>query len=101
MRRWPGGIHLGGHATEVSGGALQIRVDEDGSLSSLPVHFEVRLDVWPYWLDVGLEHALAALHARGELEGRASEQTGQWTAELLENECRAGDGRHRVGGVRA
>lgn len=71
-------------------GALQIRVDEDGSLSSPPVHFEVRLDVWPYWLDVGLEHALAALHARGELEGRASEQTGQWTAELLEKECRAG-----------
>ncbi|HVE46192.1 MAG TPA: hypothetical protein VNA57_05555 [Acidimicrobiales bacterium] len=39
---------------------------------------------------MGLEHALAAVHARDELEGRASEQTGGWTAELLEKECRAG-----------
>jgi hypothetical protein len=48
-----------------------------------------RLDIWPWWLDIGIDHAKQALASRGRLlavAGGPEEKKGH----ALESECKAG-----------
>jgi hypothetical protein len=77
-----------GMRLRIPAGGLQIGFDERAKLTS-SVTFEVLLDVWPYWLDVGMDHTREATLTRIQLrEADASDDKAKAT--LLSEECQSG-----------
>jgi hypothetical protein len=68
---------------------LTFRVDESGKLVLDDLVFEIRLDIWPWWLDIGIDHAAQALASRGRLLTVVGGPEGE-KADALESECKAG-----------
>lgn len=68
-------------------GGLTLDLNSPGGLSS-NLMVEVLLDVWPYWLDVGMDHAAQAREARHRLESLDPED-GERVGLVLGEECRA------------
>ena len=69
-------------------GGLSIGVDDSGGFTS-NLTLEVRLDIWPYWLDIGMDHAVEALSTRqGLIE--AAQGPDETKSSLLEAECKTG-----------
>jgi hypothetical protein len=69
-------------------GGLTLGLDASGGMTSSLV-LEVRIDFWPYWLDIGLEHATQAAAERQRLIGRNDAMPAD-IASALGAECRAG-----------
>jgi hypothetical protein len=75
-------------------GGLTLSVDERGK-PDLAVRFEVALDVWPFWLDVAIDHAFLAMKARSSLKEAIEQACGGQIdatvqADLMASECKAG-----------
>lgn len=91
----PGVFISEGMQLRIPAGSLTLRIRPDGGLDIPPVRFEVALDVWPFWLDVAIDHASSALQVRKELTEAinvAGEENvdGTVKGDLLAGECKAG-----------
>lgn len=76
-----------GMRLRVPSGGLRIGLDESGKPTS-SLTFEVLLDVWPYWLDVGMNHTREATHARLQLQ-ETDPSDDKAKAVLLSEECQS------------
>jgi hypothetical protein len=90
----PGVFLSDGMSLRIPAGGLTIAVGNDGAPSASTLRFEVMLDVWPFWLDVALEHAASAVRARSRLEALAlrsgTDTLEKHHADPLVRECKAG-----------
>jgi hypothetical protein len=90
----PGVFVSDGMSLRIPAGGLSIAIGDDGAPRASTVRFEVMLDVWPFWLDVALEHAASAMRARGRLEALAiasgTDTLEKRHASPLIRECKAG-----------
>jgi hypothetical protein len=90
----PGVFVSDGMSLRIPAGGLNIAIGGGGRQRISTVRFEVMLDVWPFWLDVALDHAGNAVRARGKLEALAktsgTDTLERRHADPLARECKAG-----------
>lgn len=85
------GVYISeGMGVRIPAGGLTISIDEQGAPSVQVIEFQVSLDVWPYWIDIGMDHADLARKARRELEEAVAEDRDADKGIHLEAECKAG-----------
>lgn len=82
------GMHL-----RIPAGGLTVTVNDRGELDT-SLTFEVSLEVWPVWLDVGIDHAIEALGSRRTLAAAITESgngglDGETQSELILSECKS------------
>lgn len=83
-----------GMRLRIPAGGLTIGITDEGRVESA-LTLEVALDVWPFWLDIGIDHAAGSRSARQALDAALASAgdeplEGERQTALMAEECKAG-----------
>lgn len=79
-----------GWGVAIPQGGLTLRVDDDGNIAADPIRLQTRIEFWPMWYQIALEHAELSAKARRDLLVAQEKGDNQGKATAIEDEMRAG-----------